>query len=199
MSADLFSPSSGVYKTGNFPAHTDTSLDSLAPPVTVDPLDVLRNQIIETWLPKFNEPDFDAVGWFKDMESRGFVTCKEYSAGRLRALEHMDRLNWKEAAHYENVLHRISLPLDPSRSFEKSGEGPIIFVRDDKRDALVVMNGNHRTGKILREEHNPDDYPAYVIEFNSIALFDKLAGFDLGWGTVYMNIEVEQGDRRNMP
>ena len=133
------------------------------------------------------------------MESRGFVTCKEYSAGRLRALEHMDRLNWKEAAHYENVLHRISLPLDPSRSFEKSGEGPIIFVRDDKRDALVVMNGNHRTGKILKEEHNPDDYPAYVIEFNSIALFDKLAGYDLGWGTVYMNIEVEQGDRRNIP
>jgi hypothetical protein len=42
MSADLFPPSSGVYETGNFNTDTDTSLDSLAPPSRVLPVDVLR-------------------------------------------------------------------------------------------------------------------------------------------------------------
>lgn len=176
-------------------------LESLAPPATVKPVDALREQNIDTWLPKFNEPElnFNAVEWYEDMKKRGLVICKENSPGELRSLEHMDRLRWKEAAHFEDVLNSIQLPLDPNRSFKDTGESPVIFVRDDKRNARVVMNGNHRTGKILRKEHNPEDFPLYVIEFSSPALFNKLANYELDWGRVYLSIDVEQGGRRTYP
>ena len=204
MSTALFPTPSGIFdstQTQEALTEITSPLESLTPPTAVKPVDALREQIIDTWLPKFNEPDlnFNAVEWYKDMEKRGLVTCKEYSPGELRSLEHMDRLLWKEVAHFEDVLNSIQLPLDPNRSFGDAGESPVIFIRDDKRNARVVMNGNHRTGKILREEHNPEEYSLYVIEFSSLALFNKLANHDLDWGHVYLGIDVEQGGRRVYP
>ena len=168
------------------------------PPATLSPLGVLREEIVNTWLPKFNEPDenFDAVAWFKEKEQQGLLTVKEYSAADLRALESRDQLHWKESCHFEDVLNQISLPLDPSRSFENAGTGPIIFVHNPDRDCLVVMNGNHRTGKVFWGEHNPDNHPVHVLEFRSLELYEKLAGSHQGWGNTYLNVWIEPGDRR---
>jgi hypothetical protein len=204
MSTALFPTPSGVFdhnQTQDALTEVTSPLESLVPPATVKPVDALREQIIDTWLPKFNEPDlnFNAVEWYQDMEKRGLVTCKEYSPGELRSLEHMDRLLWKERAHFEDVLNSIQLPLDPNRSFGDAGESPVIFIRDDKRNARVVMNGNQRTGKIMYKEHNPEEYSLYVIEFSSLALFNKLANHDLDWGYVYLGIDVVPGGRRTYP
>lgn len=204
MSTALFPTPSGVFDyTQTQEARTEVTspLESLTPPTAVKPVDALRAQIIDSWLPKFNEPElnFNAVEWYEDMEKRGLVICKEYSPGELRSLEHMDRLRWKEAAHFEDVLNSIQLPLDPNHSFNDPRESPVIFIRDERGDARVVMNGNQRTGKIMYKEHNPEEYSLYVIEFSSLALFNKLANHDLDWGYVYLGIEVVPGGRRVSP
>ncbi len=176
---------------------TSTSLD-LIPPATISPLEVLREEIISTWLPKCDEPaeNFEAVAWFKEKEGQGLVTVKEYSAKELRAMESLDKLHWKESCHFENVLNRISLPLDTSRSFENAGTSPILFVKNPDRDCLVVMNGNHRTGKVFWGKHNPDNHPVHVLEFSSLKLYEKLTGDAGGWGITYLNVSIEPGDRR---
>ena len=192
--------------SGVFSNDTDVSLptstsSSLTPPTSLSPRGVLREEILSTWLPKFNEPaeNFDAIAWFKEKEHQGLLTVKEYSAHQLRTLESKDKLHWKESCHFENVLNRISLPLDPSRSFENAGTSPIIFVHNPDRDCLVVMNGNHRTGKVFWEEHNPDNHPVHVLEFSSLELYEKLVGSELGWGTTYLNVPIVQGNRRPYP
>lgn len=192
---------SGVFSNDTDVSLTTSTASSLIPPATLSPPGVLREEIVNTWLPKFNEPDenFDAVAWFKEKEQQGLLSVKEYSAEHLRALESRDKLHWKESCHFESVLNRISLPLDPSRSFENAGTSPIIFVHNPDRDCLVVMNGNHRTGKVFWEEHNPDNHPVQVLEFSSLEIYEKLVGFEIGWGITYLNVSIEQGDRRYFP
>lgn len=161
------------------------------------PLESFRHQALTTWVPKCNEIDFDAVEWFKHAESCGAIKCKMYTPEELRALDNMDRLLWKEKCHYSENLKRIKMPLNPDHSFAGRYEGPVLFVRDlERENSVIIVNGNHRTGAVMREEYNPAGHPLYVLEFVSIDVYEKLSGSSLS-SKLYIGIEVEMGGRRH--
>lgn len=161
-----------------------------------DPVGCFRQQLLDTWLPKLQDEDFNATEWFQHAEALGVITCKMYTPEQLWALDQRDALLWKEGCHFNNVLGSIKLPLDPQRAFSGPGEGPVMFVRcPDRRDAVVVVNGNHRTGAVFREEYNPERHPLYVLEFANPECFEKFAGTPLS-EYFYIGIDVREGPRR---
>jgi hypothetical protein len=170
---------------------------SVASEPLTDPVERFRDRVVATWLPKCHDDGFNAADWFKHAESLGAVRCKMYTPEQLRALDEMDALLWKEAYHFTDVLRAIKLPMDPSRTFSGRGEGPVIFVREpDRNNAVIVVNGNHRAGAVMREEYNPDGHPLYVLEFASPECYEKFAGVPLS-AKLYIGIDVCEGRRRS--
>lgn len=171
-------------------------LEGVSPDPVKDPVGCFRKQVLDTWVPKWNEDNFNATDWFKHAESVGAITCKMYTPEQLWALENRDGLLWKEECHYSNVLRSIKLPLDPARSFSGRAEGPVVFVRCPEREnAVIVVNGNHRAGAIMREEYNPHGHPLYALEFANVECFEKFAGMELS-DKLYMGLEIRQGPRK---
>jgi|GEM_PF-4476450 len=160
----------------------------------------LEDTIIETWLYKIDDDDPRCpVEQYRAMRAAGEVSCKEYSAEELRTLNTYDLLRWTEAAHYKAILAGITLPLDPSRDLSTPGSGPVIFVRlAAPVGAVLVLNGNHRTGAVVREEYNPYDHPLQVLEFSSTDAWEKMIGISIS-GNQYVDIQVEPGRRRIKP
>lgn len=174
---------------------SDLKLQAPSAELFSNPLDQFRDRIIKTLLPKWNEPNIDAVELFRHAELTGDVSCKTYSAAELQLLDNQDRLLWKEKALYTAVLDSIRLPFDTKHDFDGFGDGPVIFVRDPvRRNAVIIVNGNHRTGAVMREEYNPKGHPLYVLEFSAPEIFEKLTGCPLS-STLYLNPDVEPGRR----
>jgi hypothetical protein len=154
--------------------------------------------VYESWLPKCGE-SADGVSWkswFQNAEHDGAVQLKQYTPSELRELRDSDKIHWKEECHYEQVLRKIQMPIDPARSFSGRGEGPVLFVKDVDRGVVIVVNGNHRAGAVMLEEHNPTNSPLYVVEFSSIEAYEKFAETPLTKRS-YLNIQVEPGSRKH--
>lgn len=187
---------------GHLPArggHYELAVSAATETSRLSPEEQFRKQVYETWIPKWDE-EIDGVpprDWFANAEHDGAVELKKYNPAELRQLRDTDKILWKEECHFEQVLAKIRTPIDPARSFAGRGEGPVIFVRDEERGLVIVVNGNHRTGAVMMEKYNPSDSPLYVVEFSSVEAFEKFCGVrpsDRG----YMNIQVEQGGRRHL-
>jgi hypothetical protein len=159
-------------------------------------LSMLRDQVYDTWIPKCDEEiaGLSPAEWFASAEIDGDICFKAYSPAALRALQDMDRLYWKEECLYEDVLKGISMPLDPARSFAGRAEGPIILVRCPERDVVMVVNGNHRVGAVMREEFNPTNSPLFVVEFANPRVYEQFTGAPLT-RTSYLAIDVREGGR----
>jgi hypothetical protein len=165
-------------------------------PPRPEPLNIFREQVISTWLPKLNDPDHDAAEIFLEAEAEKLVKFTTYTPAQLHALDKLDRLAWKEAFHYEDVLSQISFPVDVDRTFHGRGEGPILFVREASAacERVVVVNGNHRTGAAMREDLNPGGHSIYVVEFADSDVYAKIMDCRLSLPS-YIDIDTLPGGR----
>jgi len=175
---------------------SDHTLPSMEKSKNLVNLELLREQVYHTWLPKWDETidGLPAQEWFAKAESEGNVCFRVYTPQELRGLQDHDRLYWKEECHYADALKSITLPRDPGRSFKGMGEGPLVFVRHQEREAVIVVNGNHRTGAVMSQELNPMGSPLFAVVFSSAEVYEKFAGMPLSPRS-YLAIPVVEGDR----
>ncbi|MCO6431333.1 MAG: hypothetical protein J5J00_10770 [Deltaproteobacteria bacterium] len=83
----------------------------------------------------------------------GRIQAESLDAKVLKDLYEAHLLLFREPNIFGPVLASVKLPLDPV----ECGKKPIVFVElDDGR--LIVMNGNHRTYKILTQNSSDEQY-----------------------------------------
>lgn len=143
----------------------------------VHALALFEHQVCHQWVKNF-EPDEGAAftSTFQAMRSTGTAYLTGYSWDTLNEMKQRGMLRWGEAKIQEHKIRNMKLPLDPGFDLSAPQSGPPIFVRQpDDRGKIAILNGNHRTAKLLIEGEATRE-TLYVLELASPEASFELLG-----------------------
>jgi hypothetical protein len=138
---------------------------------------LLEFQVCQKWVANF-EPEEGAAftATFQQMRSEGDAYITGYSAQTLREMHDRGLIRWGESEIQQDKLRNLNLPLDPGFDLSGPFQGPPIFVRQpEDGDRIAIMNGNHRTAKVLLYGA-PLSASIYVLELASPEASERLLG-----------------------
>ena len=141
------------------------------------------------WLkPKRGDRNDQRLEEMLELHREGKVSLQSFTAKSLRELDCQGRLLFKEPQVYQDNLDNLQLPFDP----KKIGNPPIIFLQEAGR--TIVMDGNHRTFKILDADFNPENAGLYVVVVHGLEAYQRLFKFS-PTSALYNNPEIIPGCR----
>jgi hypothetical protein len=125
-------------------------------------------QVCHQWVSKFDPKESaEFTQTFQSMRSTGTAYLTGYSCNTLREMWSHGMIRWGEAEIQEQKIRNMKLPFDPGFDLSSPLSGPTIFVRQpDDGGKVAIMNGNHRTAKILFEGAATSE-TLYVLELSS--------------------------------
>lgn len=134
----------------------------------VHALALFEHQVCQQWMKNLDlDEGATYTSTFQAMRSSGTAYLTGYSWDTLNEMEQGGMLRWGEAKIQEDKIRNMKLPLDPGFDLSAPGSGPPIFVRQpDNRGTIAIMNGNHRTAKLLIEGEATRE-TLYVLELAS--------------------------------